>query len=144
MKSAYYLATVINAYRRFMDGGELSISQQELLKVAHRDYTQAYADGANAQTVNYADSQSKGEYTYIADVVDVQNGFIYAQMRNRFKKGDLLEVLSPTDKFKKSFLAIEIYDSKGSLTDDAKIVCEVYKIACPYPLSKGEYLRRKA
>ena len=74
MKSAYYLATVINAYRRFMDGGELSVSENELLKVAHRDYTQAYADGENAQTVNYSDSQSKGEYTYIADVLGYEDG----------------------------------------------------------------------
>jgi putative protease len=45
MKSAYYLATVINAYRRALDGENREISEAELLNVAHRDYTQAYAEG---------------------------------------------------------------------------------------------------
>ena len=49
MKSGYYLATVINAYRRAMDGQALSVSQTELNNVAHRDYTTAYALGENAK-----------------------------------------------------------------------------------------------
>ena len=53
MKSGYYLATVINAYRRAMNGEDFAISENELLRVAHRDYTQAYADGKNPKTVNY-------------------------------------------------------------------------------------------
>ena len=47
MKSGYYLATVINAYRRAMDGQDFSVSEKELLAVAHREYTQAYALGKN-------------------------------------------------------------------------------------------------
>ena len=62
MKSGFYLATVINAYRRYLNGERIEISEKELLGVAHREYTQAYVDGKNTQTVNYNDSQSKGEY----------------------------------------------------------------------------------
>ena len=143
MKSGYYLATVINAYRRMMDGGDIQISQTELNNVAHREYTQAYASGANAQTVNYDDSQSKGDYVYIADVHGTENGFVLAEMRNRFKQGDILEVLSPDGNFTKSFVADEIYTSQNERTDDAKLVQEVYKIKCPYTLKAGDYLRRK-
>jgi len=143
MKSGYYLATVINAYKRVLNGENFEVSQAELNNIAHRDYTQAYAFGNNAQTVNYQDSQSKGEYVYIADVLGSENGFIYAQMRNRFKKGDVLEVLSPTENFGKTFTVGEVYDSKGELTDDCKLVCETYRVVCPYSLSKGDYLRRK-
>lgn len=144
MKSAYYLATVINAYRRAMDGEDESVSSQELLAVAHREYTQAYADGNNPHTVNYKDSQSKGEYTYIADVTGSENGYTYAQMRNRFYTGDVLEVLSPDGNFKKSFTVGELETSKGEKTNDGKLVCETYKMACPYDLKKGDFLRRKA
>ena len=63
MKSGYYLATVINAYRRLMNGGELALTQDELCNVSHRAYTTAYALGKNSQTVNYDDSQSKGDCT---------------------------------------------------------------------------------
>ena len=143
MKSGYYLATVINAYRRWMDGGDLALSQEELLAVAHRDYTTAYALGKNPETVNYTDSQSKGDCVYIADVVGAEEGYVYAEMRNRFRQGDVLEVLSPDGNFGKSFVAEEIYDGKGERTDDCKLVQEIYKIKCPYVLQKGDYLRRK-
>ncbi len=143
MKSGYYLATVVNAYRMAMDKKDETVWEKELLGVAHRDYTKAYAFGENGRTVNYTDSQSKGEYVYIADVEKSEGGYVYAQMRNRFKKGDTLEVLSPNEYFKKTFVVDEIYDSNGAPTEDAKLVQEIYKIACPYPLKKGDYLRRK-
>ena len=143
MKSGYYLATVINAYRRAMDGKGLSESEIELSNVAHREYTTAYTLGKNTQTVNYDDSQSKGDYTYIADVIGMENGFVIAEMRNRFKEGNELEILSPDSNFKKTFIAEEIYDLKGERILDAKLVQEHYKIKCPYDLQAGDYLRRK-
>lgn len=143
MKSGYYLASVINAYRRVMDGEAITLGEKELLGVAHRDYTQAYADGKNKETVNYLDSQSKGTYTYIADVVDCKEGRLFAEMRNRFKEGDVLQVLSPTDTFGKEFTVKNLTDSKGESTQDAKLVQEIYQMDCPYVLKKGDYLRRK-
>ena len=143
MKSGYYLASVINAYRRVMDGEAITLGENELLGVAHRDYTQAYADGKNKETVNYLDSQSKGTYTYIADVVDCKEGRLFAEMRNRFKEGDVLQVLSPTDTFGKEFTVKNLTDSKGESTQDAKLVQEIYQMDCPYTLKKGDYLRRK-
>ncbi len=143
MKSGYYLATVINAYRRAIDSGDLALPSQELSNVAHREYTTAYALGKNSQTVNYTDSQSKGEYTYVADVLGSEQGYAYVEMRNRFKKGEVLEVLSPGKHFGKSFPVEEMYTSAGEYVEDAKLVQERYKINCPYPLQAGEYLRRK-
>lgn len=143
MKSGYYLATVINAYRRAMDGADRELCEKELLAVQHRDYTKAYADGENTQTVNYQDSQSKGDYTYIADVVEGGNGRVKVEMRNRFKEGDILEVLSPDDHFGKSFTVSQVCDSKGERTDDCKRVQEIYTIKCPYLLKQGDFLRRK-
>ena len=143
MKSGYYLATVINAYRRLLDGGEFALSEKELSNVAHREYTQAYAFGENCETVNYDDSQSRGDYVYIADVKGAQDGYAYLEMRNRFKKGDLLEVLSPDDNFAKTFVADEIYTSKGEETEDCKLVQEIYKVKCPFALKTGDYIRRK-
>ncbi len=143
MKSGYYLATVINAYRRVMDGASLYVSEKELCNVAHREYTNAYAFGENTQTVNYCDSQSKGDYVYIADVLGSGDGRVQVEMRNRFKTGDVLEVLSPDGNFGKAFTVSNMYDSKGMLTEDAKLVQETYSIECPYSLKKGDYLRRK-
>lgn len=143
MKSEYYLATVINAYRRALDGGAEPRLEKELSNVAHREYTQGYAFGENGETVNYADSQTKGDYTYIANVLGGSEGFVEAEMRNRFREGDTLEVLSPDDNFGKTFEAKEIFDEGGRRTADAKLVQAKYKISCPYHLKKGDFLRRK-
>ncbi len=143
MKSGYYLATVINAYRRAMDGEDMAVSERELLSVAHRDYTTAYALGKNSQTVNYTDSQTKGDYVYIADVLSSKSGRVCVEMRNRFKEGDTLEILSPDGNFAKSFTVKNLVDSKGEKVEDAKLVQEHYSFDCPYSLGAGDYLRRK-
>ena len=143
MKSGYYLATVVNAYRRRMDGQPLSVCEQELSAVAHREYTTAYAFGKNAETVHYAHSQSKGDCVYIADVIGYEDGYAIVEMRNRFLKGERLEALSPKDSFLRSFTVEEIYTADGARTDDAKLVCHRYKIACPHVLYAGDYLRRR-
>ena len=143
MKSPYYLATVIGAYRRLMDGADVFTCEKELYNVAHRDYTTAYATGENKQTVHYADSQSKGEYVYIASVLSSADGYVTVEMRNRFRAGDVLEVLSPSEHHAKSFVATEIFSVEGELVQDAKLVQAIYKIACPYPLQSGDFIRRK-
>ena len=120
-----------------------ALSEKELSNVAHREYTQAYAFGENRETVNCDDSQSRGDYVYIADVKGAQDGYAYLEMRNRFKKGDLLEVLSPDANFAKTFVADEIYTSKGEETEDCKLVQEIYKVKCPFALKTGDYIRRK-
>lgn len=143
MKSEYYLATVINAYRRALDGQDISLCQAELNHVAHRAYTTAYALGENAQTVNYDDAQTKGESEYIANVLAWQDGVATVEMRNRFKTGDVLQVLSPTPSFGKCITVGELTDGKGNVTDDAKLVQERYTFACPVPLRAGDFLRRE-
>ncbi len=143
MKSGYYLATVINAYRRAMNGEGTERSLTELSAVAHREYTTAYAFGKNSQTVNYADSQSKGEYVYIADALGYRDGYAVVEMRNRFRRGELLEILSPDENFGKTFVVDEVYDSKGERVDDCKLVQERYSIRCPYEIKAGDYLRKR-
>lgn len=143
MKSEYYLATVINAYRRCMDGGFSETVERELLTAAHRDYTTAYMLGGNDETVNYADSQTKGDCDYIANVVGGGEGYCVAEMRGRFKVGDVLEVLSPSDNFLKTFTVERAYTSAGEQVDDCKRVQENYKINCPYSLHTGDILRRR-
>lgn len=142
MKSDYYLATVINAYRRAMDGGYTAELERELKNTAHRAYTTAYTLGPNENTANYTDSQAKGDCLFVAVVVDCKDGYVFAEMRNRFRKGDVLEVLSPSVFFKKHFTVEEFYNSAGEACDDGKLVQEIYKIRCPYPLSIGDYLRK--
>ena len=139
MKSSYYLATVVNAYRRVLDK-TLSVEegQEELKKVAHRAFTTAYMFGDNTETVNYEDSQESGTREYVADVL--ADGLV--QMRNRFRTGDKLEILSPTDTFNRTFTVENMEDEAGAPVQDAKLVMQKLRLSCPYPLREGDILRR--
>ena len=121
----------------------MELSEDELLRVAHREYTTAYAFGENSETVNYTDSQSKGDYKYIADVLGYENGFAKLEMRNRFIQGDELEILSPDDNSGERFIADEIYLKNGEKVTDAKLVQAEYLVKCPYEIKRGDYIRKK-
>lgn len=152
MKSEYYLATVINAYRRAIDeyykiGGkykENKMFYDELLKTNHRVFTTAYMLGENKETVNYSDSQSAGEKQFIATVLEGTNdeGYFIAEMRNRFKKGDKLELLTPNDNFNSVILPVKITDEEGNDIEDAKIVQQKLRIYSDIKVSAGDILRR--
>ncbi len=143
MKSEYYLATVVNAYRRILDGGYTKALGEELLCAAHRAYTTAYAFGNNGDTVARDNSQTKGACDFIAVVTGWEKGRAYAEMRGRFYEGDLLEILSPSQEFGKSFSVKNMRDHVGEPCADAKRVQEIYSFDCPYPLQKGDILRRR-
>ena len=152
MKSEYYLATVINAYRRAIDeyykiGGKYKKNKMfydELLKTNHRVFTTAYMLGENKETVNYSDSQSAGEKQFIATVLEGTNdeGYFIAEMRNRFKKGDKLELLTPNDNFNSGILPERITDEEGNDIEDAKIVQQKLRIYSDIKVSAGDILRR--
>ena len=151
MKSEYYLATVINAYRRAIDEyckigdkyKENSMFYDELIKTSHRAFTTAYTLGDNFDTVNYSDSQSVGEKQFIAVVTkSTAGGYTEIEMRNRFKKSDVLEILSPSDNFNKTFVVNEMYDEDGNEIVDAKIVQQKIRIKCEYDLREGDILRK--
>ena len=152
MKSEYYLATVINAYRRAIDeyykiGGKYKKNKMfydELLKTNHRVFTTAYMLGENKETVNYSDSQSAGEKQFIATVLEGTNdeGYFIAEMRNRFKKGDKLELLTPNDNFNSVILPGKITDEEGNDIEDAKIVQQKLRIYSDIKVSAGDILRK--
>ena len=151
MKSEYYLATVINAYRRAINEyckigdkyKENSMFYDELIKTSHRAFTTAYTLGDNFDTVNYSDSQSVGEKQFIAVVTKgTAGGYTEIEMRNRFKKSDVLEILSPSDNFNKTFVVNEMYDEDGNEIVDAKIVQQKIRIKCEYDLREGDILRK--
>lgn len=153
MKSEYYLATVVNAYRRAIDAyyergekyKENPLYQEELKKTAHREFTTAYFLGDNDRTVNYDDSQSKGTHKFIANVIEGNNNREYAiiEMRNRFVVGDHLEVLSPSDSFNKAIKVERLENEKGEIVTDAKLVQEKLKLYTDIPLKEGDILRKQ-
>ncbi len=153
MKSEYYLATVVNAYRRAIDEyyrigkdyKENNLYKNELEKTAHREFTTAFALGKNDKTINYDDSQSKGTYKFMASVIEDYNGeYAVIEMRNRFKVGDELEVLSPNDTFNQVLTVEKMKNERGDIVEDAKLVQQKLKIYTNISLKKGDILRKRA
>ena len=142
MKSDYYVASVVNAYRRALDGfDDFEVLHSELEKTSHRRYTTGFYFGADDKEY-LKDSMPVQSYVFIAKVVeDAVDGYVKVEMRNRFRVGDTLEILSADDNFLKTITITEITNSKGENIDDAKRVQEIVTINCPYPLKSGDILR---
>ena len=154
MKSEYYLATVINAYRRAIDEfykvgekyAENPLYNSELKKTCHRAFTTAYMlNRENAETVNYKNSQSQGEAEFIALVTgyDDKSGVAEIEMRNRFKAGETLEVLSPSENFNKKIVMEGLKNVDGEDVSDAKLVQQKLYFKPTVKLSAGDMLRRE-
>ena len=142
MKSDYYVASVVNAYRRALDGfSDYDVLHNELEKTSHRRYTTGFYFGAEDK--EYLESSMPVQtYVFIAKVVeDAKEGQVKVEMRNRFRVGDILEVLSPDGNFLKTITISKIIDSKDEEIDDAKRVQEIVTINCPYSLKAGDILR---
>ena len=143
MKSDYYVASVVNAYRRALEHkNKIEVLEDELEKTSHRRYTTGfYFDSDDKEFLETSMPIQTAEF--IAKVVEnSQNGKVKVEMRNRFKIGDELEILSPTDSFLKKIKIESIENGKGEQIDDCKRVQEIVTINCPYDLKKGDILRK--
>lgn len=143
MKSDYYVASVVNAYRRALDNkNDIQTLEEELEKTSHRRYTTGFYFGSDDKEF-LASSMPIQTAEFIAKVVeDSQKGTVKVEMRNRFKTGDELEVLSPTDSFLKKIKITNIINAKGEPIDDCKRVQEIVTINCPLDLKQGDILRK--
>ena len=152
MKSPYYVANVVNTYRRALD--DLLRDPQhfvrdsnrivELEKCSHRRFTTGFFLGEG--DAEYSGSSLPiSTYDYIASVLSKTDGqgFAEIEMRNRFKVGDTLEILSPTDTFNKTFVVEEMYNDEGVRVDDALLVQQKLRLKCPFNLNPGDILRKK-
>ena len=140
MKTAYYVATVVNAYRRRIDGtADLSLLHRELDSVSHRPFSSGFYHGALGKHHNN-DGQYRSDCRFAGVVLGrAENGY-YVQQRNRFCVGDVLEVLSPNS-IGQSFIAEEIISSAGESVPEAKLVAETVAVRTDVPLAAGDFLR---
>lgn len=146
MKSPYYVATVVNAYRRALDMLPQKPTEElerELLKASHRRYTTGFYFGDENKQYTL-DSMPVQESEFVAVVTkDTQNGVVEVEMRNKFSVGDTLEILSVNDEaFNKKFVIKEIRNLEGEKLESAKLVQERVVVPCEYNLSAGDILRR--
>ena len=106
MKSVYYVAAVVAAYRKAIDayyaeGGAYKVRpewREELEKVSHRPYTTAFAfQNPDHSAQEYVKSQPEQPYDFVGLILkeDSGNKTNLVQQRNHFKVGEILEYLTP-------------------------------------------------
>ena len=148
MKSPYYVATVVNAYRRAIDdykqGKLFNVDLlDELEKTSHRRYTTGFYFGSKDKEYIQT-SMPIQSYEFMAIVKeDSVDGCAIIEQRNRFRKGDVLEILSPNDTFNRELVVDEMYNNNGDLVEDASLVQQQLRLKTDIKLKQGDILRKK-
>ena len=145
VKGAYYVATIVNAYRQVLDGAKPSNLASELDTVSHRPYSTGFFYGTPSQ------SYDGKEYTQTCDFVGGVTSceqqadgsyLIRFTLRNRVYRDDELEVLSP-GKGIRLVRACELTDEEGEPCAVAAHNARSYTISSDIPLEPLDILRKR-
>ncbi len=129
MKSAYYVATVVSAYRALLDEYEKDPAAyvfdpywfEEMCKASHREFTHGfYYAKPTDKDQNYITSAYTREYTFVGLVegTDEATGLTAVEQRNKFSVGDTVEIFGPGTKFCEEVIE-EMYDGEGQPIESA-------------------------
>ena len=107
LKSAYYVGTVVRAYRQALDlyysdpekyTNSLDAFREELEKVANRQFTTGfYFQKPNEETNNYLASRPASKYGFLAMITGFDKETMTAKAigKNRLKRGSEIEIVTP-------------------------------------------------
>lgn len=158
-KKAFYVATVVGAYRRALDAldeGAFSPSliadlQEELNSVSHRPYSTGFFFGHPEQADDYDGYEQSS--IHIADVLGCEpydgRYRVYAKCRNRFEEGAVLESLMPrgsVDEVRVEGLMWQPMNAIGEALElepvsVANRATDTYAFTSSIPIPEGSYLR---
>jgi putative protease len=153
MKSIFYVATVVAAYRRAIDAYYVDPEGyvfnpdwlSELKKVSHREFTTGfYYNQPTNKDQNYQTSAYTRDYTFVGLVksYDPETGMAVIEQRNKMRLGDEIEVFGPfTDYFAQK---IEILlDDENQPIEAAPHPQQIVKIRMKQPVSEKFMLRKQ-
>ncbi len=106
-KSSYYVSIVTNAYRMAVDLLKKNPNdyklpdwiRDEVFKVSHRKYCTGFFFGHPKECQYYENSGYIREYDVAAVVEECKDGMLYATQRNKFNKGEEVEILAPGEHY---------------------------------------------
>ena len=153
MKSAYYVATVVSAYRRaldaYLENPETYVYDpawfDELCKASHREFTHGFFyHKPTDEDQNYLTSDYVRDYSFIGVVMgeDPDTGETIVQQRNKFSIGDTIEVMSPRQSFYEETVTT-MRDEEGNHIESAPHPKQVLRIPFEHKPVKYSILRKK-
>ena len=146
MKTEYYVATVVGAYRRALDA--LAESEEtyrallpelegELRKASHRDFNTGFYFGPPQPAAGAAGFTQEMEY--VARVEAWKDGVATLHVKNRFYVGDTLDLLRPQGPVSFPVESIALCDT-GEQVDTVSVAGQ--RVLIPSPLAaEGDFLR---
>ncbi len=154
LKTEYYLASVINAYRNAIDDYEKDPENydytkylKELEKVKTRGLTTFYFNDRNNKDIQeYAGRQYNEKYEFGAKVIEGQEEIATVEIRNKLSVGDILEILIPNKIEPFEFKIEKLYDAETNQEIDAispGVKGQKVKIKLPIKCKKNWIIRRK-
>jgi putative protease len=162
LKTDYYLATVVRAYRQAIDeymklkeeGKESEYNAEkylkELVKVKTRGLSEFYFSDDKNQDIHDFDGQSENlEYEYGAKVltkVENVDSIYVVEIKNKLSIGDTLEILYTDILEPKEFKIEELYDEKTNEKIDhinPGKKGQLVKIKIPFEVEEGIIIRRR-
>ena len=118
LKTEYYLASVINAYRNAIDdyikdpnNYDYTKYLKELEKVKTRGLTTFYFnDRKNKDIQEYSGRQYNENYEFGGKVVQYNNEKSIIEIKNKLQVGDILEIIIPKEINPKQFIIEKLWD----------------------------------
>lgn len=153
MKSIFYVATVISAYRRAIDAyfqnpENYSFKEEwmeELCKVSHREFTTGfYFHEPTNLDQNYRTSDYTRDYSFVGIVKDYdsETGYAVVEQRNKMVVGDEIEIFGPCSDFFAQEIK-EMYNEEGEAIESAPHPQQIIKIKTEKPVKPFFMLRKK-
>jgi putative protease len=153
MKSMYYVATVVTAYRAAIDSyltdpDNYSFDPahyDELCKASHREFTHGfYFNKPTDKDQNYLTSAYTRDYSFVGLVreTDEDSGLTTVEQRNKFSVGDTVEVFGPHTAFYEETIT-EMYNEEGEPVQSAPHPQQILKIRFSRKPEEGFIIRKK-
>lgn len=129
MKTALYVATVARTYRKALDDfaeseekyrANMDWYRSEISKCTYRQFTTGFYFGKpDENTQIYDNNTYVNEYIYLGIVGETDDrGFVRIEQRNKFCKGDVIEIMKP-DGRNIPVTVNAIYDDEGNEVESA-------------------------
>lgn len=150
-KSAYYTASVVNAYRCALDGYFASGFSHdykpepwmldEPRKMSNRQYCTGFYFGSPSEDASiYYGGGYVREWDVVAVALECKNGRIYASQRNRFFEGDELEIMIKGVEPVKVRVE-DLQNEAGESVESVPHPMMKLSFKCPVDVPQGAYLR---
>lgn len=143
-KSFYYVARTAQVYRQTIDdaasGIPFDMSRMDTLEnLANRGYTEGfYRRHVHDEYQNYETGNSRGsKQQFVGEIMDVGDHQITIDVKNRFEKGDILELMTPAGNH--VFTLDHLESRHGESIDAAPGSGHVVKIPRPEGVSPTQY-----